>query len=320
MEPHQPGGRCRGGRAGGMARALPGPVQPARRGPDTLGRGGGRGDRPRMDRPGHRRETGGVAPIGCTLAAAVPRHPPPRRQRPRRDARVRPVRLRRGAGVRRDAGGGVSRLGLGRARVRVARGRRHRPVPPARHAGAAGGCGVDRQLGGWRAHGGTGGVPARPAVPGRGAARHPWRALPARGARVAGPLRRPLPWLAAQPRRSRRLRPPRVHGARAAAVLRDPFARHPHHPRVRGAGLRHPADLGAVGRRGGPVHAGRGLPGGEGRRGGGARGRATILARHSCAHRAEELLGIVHALSPDAPLLPSFTGEGRGEGGASATP
>ncbi len=41
-----------------------------------------------------------------------------------------------------------------------------------------------------------------------------------------------------------------------------------------------------------------------------ARGLATIRARHTCSHRAEELMHTVDALLP----LPSFTGEGRGEG------
>ncbi len=69
----------------------------------------------------------------------------------------------------------------------------------------------------------------------------------------------------------------------------------------------------AVGRCGGAVHAGRGLPGGRGRRRGGAprapaagrpgaaaalaaRGLATVRARHTCAHRAAELLAIVDSL------------------------
>ena len=56
------------------------------------------------------------------------------------DAGLRPVRLRRRAGVRRDAGGGVSRLGLGGPRVRVARGGGHRAVPPARPRRGRGGA------------------------------------------------------------------------------------------------------------------------------------------------------------------------------------
>ena len=41
-----------------------------------------------------------------------------------------------------------------------------------------------------------------------------------------------------------------------------------------------------------------------------ARGLATIIARHTCAHRAEELMAIITELSSPSPLA----GEGRGEG------
>ena len=54
---------------------------------------------------------------------------------------------------------------------------------------------------------------------------------------------RALSRLAAECPGARGLRPPSRDGACAAALLRGAAARHPHHPRLRGAGLRHPAGL-----------------------------------------------------------------------------
>jgi spore maturation protein CgeB len=97
-----------------------------------------------------------------------------------------------------------------------------------------------------------------------------------------------------------------VHVPRRPYVLA--LARHPHDPRLRGARLRDPARLRPLGGRGGAVPAGR-LPGRAGRRGDGAvparrarrprpaaglveTGLAAIRARHTCAHRVDELLAV----------------------------
>ena len=89
-------------------------------------------------------------------------------------------------------------------------------------------------------------LPARAGAPppahGPGLRRPLSRARPAR----AGGRRRVLRRLAAEPSRTGGLRPLRGDGARAAAALRPRAAGDPHHPRVRGAGLRHSAGVGAV--------------------------------------------------------------------------
>ena len=64
---------------------------------------------------------------------------------------LRSRRLRRRARLRRSAGRGLSPLGLGRPRLRLARSRRHPPVPPAAHANLAERPRLDRQLGRRRA-------------------------------------------------------------------------------------------------------------------------------------------------------------------------
>ena len=100
-------------------------------------------------------------------------------------------------------------------------------------------------------------------------------------------------------------------------VPRRPYVRsaagHPDDPRLRGAGLRHPAGLRAVGRRRGPVHAGQGFPGRpdgtemrrhlhallndpELRQELARHGLETIRARHTCRHRVDELLQICAGL------------------------
>ena len=107
-------------------------------------------------------------------------------------------------------------------------------------------------------------------------------------------------------------------------VPRRPYvagaARHPDDPGVRSAGLRHPADLRSVGGRRRALHARRGLPRRPRRRGDGdasaallsdreladalrRHGLATIRARHTCAHRVDELLAI------DAELRPTRRGK-----------
>ena len=102
-------------------------------------------------------------------------------------------------------------------------------------------------------------------------------------------------------------------------VPRRPYARmlpgHPDDPGVRGARLRHAAGFGAVGRLRKPVHRRRGLSCRARRRRDAAascercgtmrrcarrlaaRGRATVAARHTCAHRVDELLGICSRLA-----------------------
>ncbi len=137
---------------------------------------------------------------------------------------------------------------------------------------------------------------------------------PARGAGPAGALRRDVPWLASQRRarrRSSRGTLATVHVPRR--YLRRQAARHPDDPRLRSACLRHPARmLPLVGQRT-SLHAGRGLPRCGGWRGDdrasagsgdrrslrdklASHGRATIEARHTCAHRARELLDMLAAL------------------------
>ena len=92
------------------------------------------------------------------------------------------------------------------------------------------------------------GFPARARRERRPAARHLWRALSRRGAGDARAPWRALSWLGAQRARAGDLRAPPRHRACAAPLLCDDPARHPDHPRVRGARLRHPARLRAMGR------------------------------------------------------------------------
>ena len=230
--------------------------------------------------------------------------------------RLRPRRLRRRAGLRRDAGARLSSAGAGA--TACSSGTR----PPTC------GCSIRRRrssqrdglvwIGNWgdgERSERTGRVPAAARARRRPAARYPRRALPRRrrcatlaryGARYRG-------WLANAARAGGVRAPPRDR-ARAAPLLRRDAARHSDHPRVRGAGLRHPAGLARPGTTRGPVPAGPGLPDGPRRRARWPRhlarcqrrsricaqrwsrsGLETIRARHTCAHRVDELLAIVAA-------------------------
>ncbi len=100
-----------------------------------------------------------------------------------------------------------------------------------------------------------------------------------------------------------------VHVPRA--TLRRGAARHPDHPPVRGAGLRHPAGLRALGRCRGTVPPRHRLPdrarrerdeappdrravgSGAGAANSPRTGSRPIAARHTCRHRAQELLAIL---------------------------
>ncbi len=103
-------------------------------GPRSRRRAGRRrpGDRPRMERAGAGRRASahcGARGARFTLLFHDTHHRAV--SDPEAIARLRPLRLRRRAGVRRDAGRGLSALGLGRARVRLARGGRYAAVPSA---------------------------------------------------------------------------------------------------------------------------------------------------------------------------------------------
>jgi spore maturation protein CgeB len=81
------------------------------------------------------------------------------------------------------------------------------------------------------------------------------RALPPTGPGRARARRRRLPRVPPEPRRAGRVRARARHDPRPAALLRDGAAGHPDDTTVRGARLRHPARLGALGRRRAPLRA-----------------------------------------------------------------
>ncbi len=266
-----------------------------------------------MDRPGSGRPHRPGAGRGGPVPSAVPRHPPPHGHEAVGDAPAGPLRLRRGAGVRGGAARALRRARLGRAGLDLARGGGRGPLPPPAPSARGGRPCLDRQLGRRRAVGGAGGVPAAPCAGAGAEGPRPRRALSRR--RAGGPARgrRPLRRLDSQPPRARGFRPQPRDGPRPAPPLCGGAARHPHHPGLRGAGLRRPAGLRALERRGGPVPAGPRLPGRAGRRRRGPRAarRAerrrsrplprprrldTILSRHTCGHRADELLAILATL------------------------
>ena len=196
--------------------------------------------------------------------AAVPRHAPPLRHRPRGDGRATTSRDYDGV----LAFGDVIRDLYLRARLgRSARGPGTRPPTPAssaplRRREPRGRSRLDRQLGRRRAHRRAARVPARAGA----------RARPARARATACAIPSDAP-------RALRRRRHRATAAGCRTIdVPAVFARYRvtvHVPRrpyvealpgiptiraVRGARLRHPAGLRAVGRRRGPVHAGRGLP------------------------------------------------------------
>ncbi len=195
-----------------------------------------------------------VAAVGAhndrrRLPPALPRHPPPGRDGAGGDGALRPVAVRRGAGLRRGRSGRpVPRPRLDRPGVDLARGRRHPRLRPARGRRAHRRPGLDRQLGRRRAHRRAARVPARPGPRPRAAGAGARRALPDGGDRGAGGGRHPLRRLDRQPPRARGVRRPRRHRPRAAPAVRRGAARHPHDPAVRGAGLRHPAGRARRGR------------------------------------------------------------------------
>ena len=143
-------------------------------------------------------------------------------------------------------------LGLGRPRLRLARGRRHAPVPSA-----AGGLRGARAglvwIGNWGDDERSAELETLPVPPRRrrSACRSTSTAcaIPRRPCATLRALRRALSRLAAERRRAGPVRAPPRHRARAAALLRRAPARHPDDPGVRGAGLRHPPGLRALGRR-----------------------------------------------------------------------
>ena len=154
------------------------------------------------------------------------------------------------------------RARLGGARVDVARGGRHARVSSARsgarRAATGGDRRVDRQLG-------RRGADARSS---RNSCSRPIEALGLTRDGVRRPLSRrrarsgsppPASTTAAGCRTTRCRRCSRIHRdrPRAAAAVRRGAARHPDDPAVRGARLRHPAGLGAVGSDRRAVHAGR---------------------------------------------------------------
>ncbi len=124
-----------------------------------------------------------------------------------------------------------------------------RAVPPAGHRGRARGLGVDRQLGRRRARARSWSASCSRRR------RRPACALDIYGVRY--PERRWRCWRAtarataagSPTAGARGVRAPPADRARAAPLLRRRAAGHPDHPRVRGAGLRHPAGQRAVGGR-----------------------------------------------------------------------
>ncbi len=186
-----------------------------------------------------------------------------------------------------------------------------------------GGPRLGRQLGRRRAHGRAPRVPARAGARPEAQGPGPRRPLP-RG-RAAGPRRGGdrVRRLARQPRGAARLRPLPGDRPRPAPAVRRGAPRHPDHPPLRGPRLRHPAGLRALERRRGALHA----PASDflvARDGGGdaaaparpartirrcaaelARsGRETVLARHTCAHRVDELLAIGRELGAAMTIYP----------------
>ncbi len=185
-----------------------------------------------------------------------------------------------------------------------------RRLPADRRRAARGRPGLDRQLGRRRARGRARRIPARAGASAGAARDRARRPLSRAGAGAARRSRHPLRRLAAEPRGAARLRASSRHRARAAPPLCRSVARDSDDPRLRGARVRHPAGLGAVARRRGPVHrpdatswsratarrckaiCARCCTTTRSRRSSRAHGRATILARHTCAHRVDELLAI----------------------------
>ena len=183
------------------------------------------------------------------------RHPPPRGQRCRGIRVVRPVRLRRRARLRRSLAEVYRRRGWGN-RVFVF----HEAAdvstfsPPADEgAEVQARPRLDWQLGRRGAQRGAAHLPAAPCPRCGDFARRLRRALSGRGTASARNPWRALPRLGGEHRRAERFRPASGDGARAAPPVYPGAARHPDDPRVRGAGLRHPARLGALARRGRPV-------------------------------------------------------------------
>ena len=187
----------------------------------------------------------------CSTTRTTARSPTRRRSRA-----LRPRRLRRRAGLRR----GAARASTSRAAGRGASGpgtRRptralFRPLPRDERRGDlvwVGNWGDDERTRRARRLPARAGRATSACAPRVHGVRYPEDAL-ARARR--GRHRTTRGWLPNY-RVPRGLRPPPRHGARAAPALCRGAARHPDHPRLRGAGLRHPAGLGAVARRGGPV-------------------------------------------------------------------
>ena len=191
-----------------------------------------------------------VAAIGARpprrrpLHPALPRHPPPRGQRPGGDPRLRPLRLRRRARLRRGARPRSTGAGAG------ASGSSSGTRPPTSPSSARPRSRSRAPAWSGSATGATASAPPssrpscsrpppRPACPlDVHGVRYPTTALDTLAARTA-----PATAAGCQRRRAGGLRPPPRHRARAAAVLRRRAARHPDDPRLRGAGLRHPAGL-----------------------------------------------------------------------------
>ena len=214
--------------------------------------------------------------------------------------------------------------GWARARLDLARGGRHARLPAA--------AGEPREgdlvwIGNWgddERDGRAARVPARAGRRRSACARRPRRALSAAraGARCADAGIAYGGWLPNY-EVPRRLRAPRRDGARAAAAVRRGAARASRRSALRGAGLRHPAGVRALGRREGLFAPGatsssrataprcastcaRARATRRLRARSPSTAASTILARHTCAHRVDELLAIAelglarHARRPSA--------------------
>jgi hypothetical protein len=188
----------------------------------------------------------------------LPRHAPPPWSDPAAIAALRPGGVRRGARLRRRAARPLPGALRRPPRLDLPRGGRRGALPPA-GAAAHAGRGVDRQLGRRRADAtscGATGWTRRARCPSCAG----WRTASATRRRrswsctTAGVEFRGWAPSLAVPRGVRRQ--PR-HPARPAARVRGGAPGHSHHPRLRGAGLRHPARLAPLARRGGALPPGR---------------------------------------------------------------
>ncbi len=288
---------------------------------EAVERGRGRRPRrrPRVERPRPHRRPRARAQELPVRHASVPRHPSPARSARPRDGRLRSLRLRRRPRLRRGTRPGLPARGWdGRAYVwheaadtrlfrRPGGGRARRPR-------------LDRQLGRRRAHGRARDLPVRSRAGRRLGPRHLRRPLSRRGAGDPGTPRRALSRLGAECRRARAVRTSARHArftSRAASTSRlcpasrrsacsrrwpaaFPLASAPWED---AEGLFTPGEDYLVARDGAEMerHLRALAHDPDLRRALTAHGLATIRARHTCRHRAAELLAIAASLAaPDA--------------------